>query len=76
MFFITEYTDIANYADDNAPYISADFIIDGVIESLAEEFSQILCKWFNDNLIKTDVDKWHLLLNANNTVKINHEILT
>lgn len=44
MFFITEYTDIANYADDNAPYISADFIIDGVIESLAEEFSQILCK--------------------------------
>ena len=44
MFFITEYTDIANYADGNAPYISADFIIDGVIESLAEEFSQILCK--------------------------------
>ena len=57
MFFLTEYTDIANYADDNAPYIGADFIIDGVIESLAEELSQILCKRFNNNLIKTVVDK-------------------
>lgn len=76
MFFMTEYTDIATYADDNTPYISADFVIDGVIESLAEEVSQILCQWFNDNLIKTNVDKWHLLLNTNNTIKINYEILT
>ena len=50
LFFITEDTDIASYADDNTPYVIADNI-DGVIKSL-EEASEILFKWFNDNLIK------------------------
>ena len=68
MFFIIEDTDIASYANDKTPYVVADNI-DGVIKIL-EEISEILFKWFNDNLMKINVDKCHLLVSANNTVKI------
>ena len=40
MFFITEDTDIASYADDNTPYVSADNI-NGVVKSL-EEATEVL----------------------------------
>ena len=68
LFFIIEDTDIASYADDNTPYVIADNI-DGVIKSL-EEASEILFKWFNDNLMRINADKCHLLVSTNNTVKI------
>ena len=68
LFFIIEDTDIASYADDNTPYVIADNI-DGVIKSL-EEASEILFKWFNDNLMKINADKCHLLVNIKNAVKI------
>ena len=68
LFFIIEDTDISSYVDDNTPYISAD-IIDGVIKSL-EEASEILFNWFNDNLMKINAGKCHLLVSTNNTVKI------
>ena len=68
LFFIIENTDIASYADDNTPYISADDI-DGVIKSL-EETSATLFKWFSDNLMKSNPDKCHLLISTNNTVKM------
>ena len=45
MLFIIEDTDIASYADDKTPYVSANKI-DGVIKS-SEEASEILFKWFN-----------------------------
>ena len=66
--FIIEDTDIASYADDNTPYVSADKI-DGVIKSL-EEASKILFKWFNDNLMKINSGKCHSLVSTNNNVKI------
>ena len=68
LFFIIEDTDIASYADDNTPYVSADNI-DGVIKSL-EEASEILFTLFNNNLMKINADKWHLSNSTNNTVKI------
>ena len=68
MFFIIEDTNIANYADDNTPYVSANNI-GGVINSL-EEPSEILFKWLNDNLMKINADKCYLLVSINNTVKI------
>ena len=68
MFFIIEDTDTASYADDNTPYVSADEI-DGLIKSL-EEALEILFKWCNDDLMKTNADKCHLLVSTNNTVKI------
>ena len=43
--------------------------IDGVINSL-EKASKILFKWFNDNLMKINVDKCHMLVSKNNTIKI------
>ena len=38
--------------------------------SLLEEASEILFTWFNDNLMKINADKCHLLVSTNNTVKI------
>ena len=66
LFFIIEDTD--SYANDNTPYVIA-HNIDGVNESL-EEASEILCKWFSDNLMKINADKCHLLVSTNNTVKM------
>ena len=68
MLFITEDTDVAIYVDQNTPYVCADNI-DEVIKSL-EKDSEILFKWFNDNLMKINADKCHLLVSTNNTVKI------
>ena len=68
LFFIIQDTDIANYADGNTPYVIADNI-DVVIKSL-EEASEILFTSFNDNLMRINADKCHLLISTNNTVKI------
>ena len=68
LFFIIEDTDITSYANDKTPYVVADNI-DGVIKIL-EETSEILFRLFNDNLMKINVDKCHLLVSTNNTVKI------
>ena len=70
LIHIIEDTDIASYANDNSPYVSADDI-DGVIKYL--EASEILFKWFNDNLIKINADKCQLLVITYNTVKIKIE---
>ena len=45
------------------PYVIADNI-DGIIKS-SEEASEILFKWFCDNLIKINADKCHLLVGTN-----------
>ena len=68
LFFTIEDTDIASYADDNTPYMSSD-TIEGLIQSL-EEVSKKLFKWFDDNLMKSNADKCHLLVNTNESVKI------
>ena len=68
LFFIIEDTNIANYADDNTTYVSANNM-GGVIISL-EEASEILFKWLNDNLMKINADKCYLLVSINNTTKI------
>ena len=60
LFIIIDDIDIANYADDNTPYITADDK-DGVIASL-ENASNTLFKWFGDYLFKSNADKYHLLV--------------
>ena len=75
LFFIVNCTDIANYADDNISYASAN-VIDSLIASL-EEASRSLFTWFNNNLMKSNADKCHLLVISNEkvTIKIgSHEI--
>ena len=68
LFFIIEDTDIASFADGNTPEVIADNK-DGVIKSLGEA-SEISFKGFNDNLMRINADKCHLLVSTNNTIKI------
>ena len=68
LFFMIGDSDIASYAGDSTTYVSADNI-DGVIKS-SENVSKILLKWSNDNLMKSNADKCHLLVSIKNTIKI------
>ena len=75
LFFIVNSTDIANYADDNMPYATANDI-DSLIASL-EEASKSLLIWFDNSLMKNNADKCHVLASSNEkvTIKIgSHEI--
>ena len=51
---------IANYADDNTSY-STGTGIHNIISDL-EQASDILSKWFQDNYLKANQDKYHVLL--------------
>ena len=68
LFFIVNKTDIANYADDNTPYATANDI-DSLIASL-EEASKSLFIWSDNNLMKSNADKWHLLVSSNEKVTV------
>ena len=68
LFFILNKIDIANYADDNATYTSSNDI-NGLMKSL-EEASKELLKWLGDNLMKSNPDKCHLHVSANDHVAI------
>ena len=59
LFFILNKIDIANCAGD----------VSGLIKSL-EEASKELFKWFDDNLMKVNPDKCHLLVSTNVNVAI------
>ena len=63
LFFIVNSTDIANYANDNTPYATAN-VIDSLIASL-EEASMPLFNWFDNNLMKSNADNatcWSVLI--------------
>ena len=53
--------DFASCVDDNTPYTEHESI-DQVISKL-EETAKSLFKWFSDNQMKVNPDKFHLLLN-------------
>ena len=75
LFFIVYNTDIANYTDDNTPYATVNDI-DSLITSL-EEASKSLFTWFDNNFMKGNAGKCHLLVRSNEkvTIKIaSHEI--
>ena len=57
------YNGIANYADDNAPH-STNKLLETVLIDL-ERGSDILLKWFTDNLLKGNPEKCHLLVSTN-----------
>ena len=62
LFLILNDLDIASYADGNTPYVIADDI-NGVITSL-EKASKALFEWFENNLLKSNADKYHLLVSS------------
>ena len=68
LFFILNDVDNASYADDNTLYVIADDI-NGVIASL-EKASKVLFEWFENNLLKSNVAKCHLLVSSNDAVNL------
>ena len=69
LFFIHNDTDIANFADDNTPYLSAKNVED-VTES-SERASVFLFRWFENNLLKGNADKFHFLVSPSQEVSLN-----
>ena len=75
LYFIVNSIDITDYADYNTPYAAVNDI-DSLIASL-EEAPRSLFTWFDNNLMKSNADKCHLLVSSNEkvTIKIgSHEI--
>ena len=60
LFFIVNSMDIGNNADDNARYTTANDT-DSLIASL-EEVSRSLLTWFDNNLMRSNAVKCHLLM--------------
>ena len=63
MFYFLEDYDIANYADDSTPY-NVDKNVESVVNNL-EHLSPILFKWLNNNYMKVNTGKSHLLVSGN-----------
>ena len=75
MFYFLEDFDIANYADDSTPY-NADKNVEFVVNNL-EYSSSILFKWLNDNYVKLNTGKSHLVVSGNvrATAKIDNNYI-
>ena len=63
---------IANHADDNTLYTSSNGV-QGLIKS-SEEASEKLFKWLDDNLMKSNADKCHLLCSTNDKVSFDYDL--
>ena len=68
LFFTLNSIDIAKFVDDDTPYASA-IDIDSLIVPL-EKATKSLFTWFDNNLIKSNANKCHLLVSSNKKVKI------
>ena len=74
LFFILNDADIVSCADDNTPYVIADDI-NGVITSL-EKVLKALFEWFENNLLKSNADKFHLLVSSSDAVNLRVKNMT
>ena len=59
VFFIIEKFDIANFADDNTPYVTGNNI--SSVVNLSEEVACAIFQWFKDNEMKANPEKCHVL---------------
>ena len=66
LFLTMNNEDIANYADDNTPYVSGKNI-DEVVRFL-EESSRVIFKWFSDNQFQASASKCHVSSNVNEVI--------
>ena len=69
MFLFGPDIGIANYADDNTPH-ATDKYLETVLKDL-EKGSDTLLKWFTDNLLKGNPEKYHLLVSTNEKRHLN-----
>ena len=63
LYFVAESTDIASYADDTTPYVCLEDM-DLIIEKLKVKANDIF-QWFNENTMKANTGKCHLLITTN-----------
>ena len=68
LFLILNDVDIVSYTDDNTPYVIG-YDMNGVIPSL-EKASTALFEWFENNLLKSDAGKCHLLVSFSDVVNL------
>ena len=69
LFLIHSDIDIANFAHDDTPYLSAKNLED-LVESL-ERASLSLFRWFQNNLLKGNAGKCHFLVSTNKEVSLH-----
>ena len=69
LFLFVSDIGIANYADDNTPH-ATDKHLETVLKDL-EQVSDTLLKWFTDNLLKANPEKYHLLVSTNEKRHLN-----
>ena len=66
IFWFTPAVNIANYADDSTPYTTSNDI-ETLLEILQKN-TEILMKWFNENYMKSNNDKCHLVISSSKEV--------
>ena len=62
IFFCIQDVDIANFADDNSPYVVDKRITE--VLNLLENDANKMYKWYEHNWLKPNSDKYHLLLSS------------
>ena len=73
MFFEKYECDIASYADDNTPHIYDSDLYN--ILSKLKNCTDSLFTWFEENHMKPNSDKGHLLVTTEKSVSINIDII-
>ena len=63
LLLVVKDIDIASYADDSTPFI-VENNIDNLIASL-EQASYTLFNWFKNGRLKSNINKFHLLVSTN-----------
>ena len=69
LFLFVPDIGLANYADDNTPH-ATDKYLETVLKNF-EQGSDTLLKWFTDNLLKANPEKYHLLVSTNEKRHLN-----
>ena len=66
LFYLLEGRDIASYMDDTTPYNTN--LTQELGNNELEQTSSILFKWFNNNYMKVNSDKSHLVMSRNKSI--------
>ena len=71
MWLVSCWPDIGieNYADDNNPHATNKHL-ETALKDLEQGFDTLL-KWFTDNLLKANPEKYHLLVSKNEKRHLN-----
>ena len=60
---------MASYADDTTPYVTGDNLES--VKKQLEQAAKLLFQWFNDNQMKGNEDKCHILISTKEKVCVN-----